>query len=78
MKKKKQNKYPKLEKWILNIVLPETDIESLNGDFLEIYFQYREKYGILRAKLWLWKQILKSAPLFLVNSIIWSFTQDNA
>ncbi|MFC1724460.1 ABC transporter permease [candidate division KSB1 bacterium] len=73
MKKTKQNKYPGLESWILNIVLPETDIESLNGDFLEIYLQYRRKYGFLRARFWLWKQILKSAPLFILNSMKWSF-----
>ncbi|MFC1724459.1 ABC transporter permease [candidate division KSB1 bacterium] len=73
MKKEKQNKYPKLESRILNIVLPEKDIESLNGDFLEIYIHYKEKHGLLRARLWLWKQILKSVPLFILNSVKWSF-----
>ena len=74
MNKKKENNYPKLESRILNILLPEKDIESLNGDFLEIYFQYRAEKGFLRARFWLWKQIFKSAPLFLFNSIKWSCT----
>ncbi|MFC1724461.1 FtsX-like permease family protein [candidate division KSB1 bacterium] len=73
MSKKRKNKYPGLESWILNIVLPETDTESLNGDFLEIYFHYRKKHGFLRARFWLWKQILKSVPLFILNSVKWSF-----
>ena len=73
MSKEKQHNYPKLENRILNIILPESDIEHLNGDFLEIYSKYREKHGCLRARLWLWKQIFKSVPLFILNSIKWSF-----
>lgn len=71
--KSDKNKISRLESRLLNLFLPESNIESLNGDFLEIYSKYREKLGFLRAKLWLWRQILKSAPLFFMNSLKWSF-----
>lgn len=58
--------------WLLSKILPNRDRDSLIGDFLEIHARYLNNHQWLSAKIYLWSQILKSLPLFFLNSCLWS------
>jgi len=47
--------------------------DSIRGDCEELFEFVYQKRGKLRAHLWLWRQIIKSLPLFLLNIIKWWF-----
>ena len=46
----------------------------VNGDLVEMYEYIYSSKGRFRSFIWLYKQVLKSIPLFFYNSIIWSIT----
>jgi putative ABC transport system permease protein len=45
---------------------------SALGDFEEIYADMVRRRGPRAARLWLWKEILRSSPSFLADSLYWS------
>jgi len=63
---------PRLAEWILHFISKPEERFSVIGDFEEIYGEIAIESGITKAQYWYWFQIIKSAPLFLVNYIYWS------
>lgn len=59
---------PPLELLFLRALLPGSDFEYLIG-FYEQGFQDQLERSPLRARFWLWKQILKAAPALIRSSI---------
>lgn len=70
MNERKQ-KIPRFETWLLKKTLPQEEMPFLFDDIEEIYFAGVEKQGSVRARLWLWGQILRSAPRFIHYSFSW-------
>jgi len=73
VKQKRKYKSPKIEKYILSLLLDCTHPETLIADHEEMYYEMVEKRNILFAKFWLWFQILFAVPSFIKNLIVWSF-----
>ncbi len=64
---------PKIPRWIVRRILPQTERIFLSGDFDEIYNSiYREK-GRMKADIWYWLQVVQFLPKVLLNSFYWSF-----
>lgn len=64
---------PKIPLWILQHI-SETDRNyPASGDLEEIYFDMRKHNGRFYSFFWLWQQVLRSTPVFLYQSFIWSF-----
>jgi predicted permease len=64
---------PKLGHWLLSRFYAGGDHFTLVGDFGEVYAEIAEEKGINKASLWYWGQFMKLLPLFISNSIYWSF-----
>ena len=71
---KKFKKPPKIASWIYRKVLPETEKQTLNGDFDEIYNDIFHERGKFIAWLWYWWQLISFLPVVIFISIIWSLT----
>jgi putative ABC transport system permease protein len=69
MHKKNLFRIPAPARWILLVILPDRDQDTLYGDFTEIYTYVLRKKGRLKAYLWLLGQIFKSTPGFFRDSI---------
>jgi ABC-type antimicrobial peptide transport system permease subunit len=65
---------PRIASWFLKKILPGEEAHFLLGDFEEIYINTIKKNGEFLARLWLWIQILRNSPGFILNSIYWSVT----
>jgi len=65
---------PSIASWFLKRILPREEAPFLLGDFEEIYINTVKKNGNFLARLWLWSQILKNSPGFILNSVYWSMT----
>ncbi|MFC2133159.1 ABC transporter permease [Bacteroidota bacterium] len=50
---------------------------AVMGDFEEMYKEKYNERGLIYAKLWCWKQIIFSFPLFIKNKIYWGFAMFN-
>lgn len=55
--------------FFLKVILPEDDYKNLMGDYLEIFSSIHEVNGGLQAHLWITKQLIKSIPIYTVNSL---------
>jgi putative ABC transport system permease protein len=64
---------PKLAHWLLLRFVSKEIRYSALGDFNEIYDSIAEHDGIFQAKLWYWKQVTKSIPSFITDSMYWRF-----
>jgi len=64
---------PKLLVHILKKIIRSQDVESLPGDFEEIFNYIALKSGYAKAVLWYIFQIMKLIPPFIFNTIFWSF-----
>jgi len=62
---------PKTARRILGLFRNSIEHESLIGDFDELYRFNAERYGSFYARRWYWRQVLKAAPSFVMNSLIW-------
>lgn len=69
--KKDRSKIPGLALWLLKHVLPKSDYVYLNGNFLDMYENQFLNKGRLRAKVWIWMEIIKSLPGFLFAWLYW-------
>jgi putative ABC transport system permease protein len=63
---------PRLGRRILWFLLPDSERESLVGDFDEIYLEKIKDKGKLVALLWYWSQVILLVPSSLKESIYWS------
>lgn len=62
---------PKLPFWILKFFADAGYVISVWGDLEELYTDKANQQGRLPAFLWLWWQVLRSIPLFLIHSVHW-------
>ena len=63
------NKIPYIAKWILSLTNRNQSRENVLGDFAEYFEQIEISAGIASAKMWYWKQALKSVPEFIKTNI---------
>lgn len=68
---KDQTKMPQPAEWVLRRVLPHEDRLSMNGNFEKLYRHRILTTGPVRAKLWIWSEIVKSLPGFISAAIYW-------
>ncbi|MFC1563416.1 ABC transporter permease [candidate division KSB1 bacterium] len=69
----KMNKVlPTPERWLFNFFLNHRHPETVTGDFEEKYLELKQNKGVIKARLWLWGQIIMTLPAFINNSIYWS------
>ena len=66
-------KMPKFVDSIFYWILPEIDNVNLRGDYSEIFGEIIRYKGKVKAYRWIAKQIIKSVPLFIMDSIYWSY-----
>jgi len=52
---------PRLAELLLDLTAPESDLECLGGDLRE-EFAHRQPLGDLKARVWFWQQVMRSAP----------------
>jgi len=69
--KKDHIKLPWLAFWLLRHVLPRQDFIFLNGSFEDIYENLVHTEGRFKARIWIWREILKSLPGFLSAALYW-------
>lgn len=67
-------KPPKCALWLLDLFSRKIYSDSIGGDCEEMYEYIYHERGKVKALFWLWKQVFKSIPLFIVNSIEWRIT----
>ena len=72
MKHEIDNHTPRLARWILKSCLGQDDSSHRLGDFEEVYRFIAAENGRGRAWSWYWLMVLRSVPLFIGCSIIWS------
>jgi putative ABC transport system permease protein len=65
---------PWLAFWLLRRVLPRQDFIYLNGNFEDIYGNLLRTEGRFKARIWIWREILKSLPGFLSAALYWRIT----
>ena len=62
---------PGLALWLLRRLLPKQDYVYLNGNFEDMYVSRIHSEGRLKARIWIWGEIIKSLPGFLYDSLYW-------
>jgi hypothetical protein len=62
---------PSLARKILNRCLPAADREFLLGDFDHIFKSIESEKGLKSARLWYWRQCIKTIPVFLWHRFTW-------
>jgi len=68
-----KNAPPRLANLFLRLFLGREDFLEKSGDLEEVYRSLYEEYGRLRARVWLWFQVLTTLARLIVNSICWRF-----
>ncbi len=63
---------PRIGRGLLSLLLGSGEHWGLVGDFDEMYAERARDKGRLAAWAWYWGQIVKFAPSYLYNSLIWS------
>ena len=71
--KSKRIRPPRLACWFLSRTPVNEDREGLAGDAEEIFQEIAASLGILRARLWIWGQVIMSGPSIIKYSIYWRF-----
>ena len=73
MKKKSSHspRPPRIAQFLLAKTIDKNIRYSALGDFDEIYATIANLEGIYRARLWYWKQVVKSIPSFFADSQYW-------
>ena len=64
---------PKFAQRLLFHMLESSERDNILGDFAEFYHEKHQEENTFKANSWYWKQVAKSFPKFLFNSIYWSF-----
>jgi putative ABC transport system permease protein len=68
------NRPPKLAKFLLEILWSREMDESFAGDIEELFADRADRLGPRRSRLWYWREILRSIPGFVKESIRWRVT----
>jgi putative ABC transport system permease protein len=61
----------KVPDFILRVLLRDEEYVEKSGDFEEAYRDMVKEVGSLRAKAWLWFQVVSAAPIFILNLTYW-------
>ena len=64
---------PAFAAWILARTIRSEDRLSILSDFSEIYKELAGEQGYLTACCWYWAQVVRSIPMFILNSLYWRF-----
>lgn len=59
---------PRLGRWLVGKLFKD-DGESRLGDFIEIYNDFANERGVLKARTWFWFYLLKSVPRYSKDAI---------
>jgi putative ABC transport system permease protein len=70
-KVKMKNKPPKIPGWLIKLSAWYEDGFAVYGDVCEEYFEIKESKGRIHAKLWFWRQCLRTFPVFIRDLFIW-------
>ena len=73
----RMKKPPKIAEWVLRIISKPEDRFSVVGDFEEIYAEIARNNGVAEALKWYSRQILKSLPMFFLNTFVWGVSMFN-
>ena len=68
---RKKVKPPKLFELLLRMISKPEERFSVIGDFEEIFDEMAKEQGFLKALRWYGSQIVKSIPLFFINTTCW-------
>ncbi len=72
MNKGPKIKRPNLALRLLELTADDSYNHSVSGDCEEMYADILIEHGRIKAFIWMWKQVLRSTPLFIFNSFVWS------
>lgn len=70
-KNRNPKRTPIYARFLFHLILPDSDCWNLMGDYEEIYNDIIRYEGLWMANFWLIKQVVKSWPLYLYDSIRW-------
>lgn len=62
---------PKLAAWILGRIFPDRGKFTTLGDLAEVFQDLVSEKSVFLARLWYWKQTLKSLPRFFTDYFFW-------
>ncbi len=65
---------PRLGRWWLGRILPAPWIETVAGDYEEIFARILASRGPRKADIWYWHQLLTSTPPLLKSLVYWRLT----
>ena len=69
--KKLKIKTPRLALWIIEKLSHKNFYTAVSGDCEEMYEYLYNRYGRFKAKRWIWKQAVKSCPVFFCYFVTW-------
>ncbi|MGD9345770.1 MAG: ABC transporter permease [Candidatus Aminicenantes bacterium] len=64
---------PRVAGWIIKNTARYEESFALFGDFDEEFQEVARERGHLRARFWYWQHCLRSLPMFIKDSLYWSF-----
>lgn len=64
---------PKIAGWIIRNTARYEENFAIRGDFDEEFHEIARTKGTFCARLWFWRQCLRSLPVFIKDSIYWRF-----
>jgi len=75
--KNSNKKPPMIADWLIKKLLSEEEYCEKSGDIEEVYKSLIRETGILKARLWYWRQVVLAVPVFLYHSFYWSTAMFN-
>jgi putative ABC transport system permease protein len=70
---RRQSRPPRIAGWILKRAARYEENFAIIGDFDEEFQEVVRERGALRARIWYWWHCLRSLPVFIKDSVYWSF-----
>ncbi|MBD3414565.1 MAG: hypothetical protein GF421_09065, partial [Candidatus Aminicenantes bacterium] len=65
---------PRLGKFFLLILMNYKHPHCIVGDLEEQFHELAKDRGILRARLWYWRQVISAVPTYMKNAFYWGLT----
>jgi putative ABC transport system permease protein len=62
---------PKLAKFLLRLLSSQEKDDAYFGDIEEIFSERFEQLGLIRAKRWYWREVVKAIPRIITESVRW-------
>ena len=72
--KKNKTKPPYIPSALIKYLSREDEDFSITGDFDEEFYDLAESKGVFYAQYWYWKQLFRSLPKIMKESIYWKGT----